>query len=133
MKMLIGAAAAVLVFGAGYHMEWTPPPEMNEAALAATSSADGSYRLFIAGNPATCRVTKGRELSGQIAEIKFSEGCGEAYARLSKAVLWREDDDGGIAFATKDGRALVRFASGDGVAYESYRPTVPLISLVAER
>lgn len=131
--MLIGAAAAILVVGVGYHMKPLPPGETGEAGPAAAPGKVGSYRLFVSGNPVACRVTKGRKLSEQIAEIKLSDECGEAYARLSKAALWREGNDGEIAFAAKDGRTLVRFTSGDGVAYESYRPAVPFISLVAEK
>ena len=133
MKMLIGVTAAMLAFGTGYHLGWWGPRQAAEAGLTAAPGKSGSYRLFIAGNAVPCRVTKGRTLSAQIAEIKLSEGCGEAYARLAKAALWREGSDGEMVFATKDGRTLVRFASGDGVAYESYRPAVPFISLVAEK
>ena len=131
--MLIGAAAAMLAFGVGYHMELSPSGEADEAGLEAAPGTIDSYRLFITGNSVACRVTKGRKLSAQVAEIKLSHGCGEAYDRLTEAALWREGSDGEIAFATKDGRTLVRFTAGDGVAYESYRPTVPFLSLVAEK
>jgi hypothetical protein len=130
MKTLIGIAAGMLVFGAGYHLQVPASGDVNPAQ---TPSKVSNYDLYVAGNAIACRVTKGEKLSDQITEIKLSEGCGEAYARLAKAAFWHEGGDGDVALTTKDGQAVVRFASGDGVAYESYRPAVPFISLVAKR
>lgn len=136
MKMLIAIAAGMLAVGTGYHLEGSMPQGISDAAVQAParmSDEVSRYGLFIAGNGIVCHVTKGRKLSERIAEIKLSEGCGEAYAGLARAALWHEGRHGDVTFTAKDGRTLVRFASGDGVAYESYRPTVPFISLVAEK
>lgn len=132
MKMLIAIAAGMLAVGTGYHFQGLVP-EKGAVPPAQASVEVSRYELYVAGNAVACQVTKGRKLSDHVAEIKLSEDCGEAYARLARAALWRSGRDGDVAFAAKDGQTLVRFASGDGVAYESYRPAVPFISLVAVR
>jgi hypothetical protein len=50
---------------------------------------------------------------------------------MARAKFWQEEADGSVIFSENGIDPIVTFAVGDGVAFESIQPHVPLISLAA--
>jgi hypothetical protein len=69
---------------------------------------------------------------GGVAELDVEPGCDDVLPGLSRARHWQERDDGSVVISVDGGKAIVSFAVADGVAYESFAPRSPLISLIAE-
>lgn len=98
---------------------------------AAAQALAEHFRVVLSGEDTSCQVTKGDSLAGQKARLVFA-GCTGELADLANAHFWNDQEDGSVAFTGQDGRIAIRFAAGDGHAFESYGAGAPLVSLVAE-
>jgi hypothetical protein len=58
--------------------------------------------------------------------------CADELPNVANARFWSEQEDGSVAFIMEDGRVALRFAAGDGHAFETYEAGAPLISLIAK-
>ena len=90
-----------------------------------------SYTL-VANGSASCSVTRGEDRGGGVSDLKVSPSCASVLPGLEKASVWKERDDGSIAFGA-DGRDIVSFSLADGVDYESFKPAMPVMTLAAIR
>lgn len=113
-------------------------PDGDRQAIAATSAAmpqlaafEGDvFRMRSAGD-ISCAVTRGDPVSGDRSELEVEPSCAALLPGIERAKFWQENADGSVAF-TEDGvEAIVSFSVGDGMAYESFEPATPLISLDA--
>lgn len=132
MRLLIATVAAVGFIGAAAAV--TSEPEGGRSAALATKSllsAPSRYRVVAIGQESTCAVTKGEVLSAQTTELHVETACSTVMPGLEQARYWREGRDGSVTFAKADGGTVLEFSVADGVAYETFRPHAPLVSLVA--
>jgi hypothetical protein len=125
--MLAGllAAAGVLSYG----------PAGDRQAQAATTlrqaEAEGdAFRLRSSGG-ASCAITRGDAVSQDRAELRVETACATLLPGMERAKFWHENDDGSVVFIENDGDPIVSFSVADGVAYESFQPSTPLLSLDA--
>jgi hypothetical protein len=119
------AAAGVLSYG----------PAGDRQAQAATvmrqAEAEGeAFRLRTSGG-ASCAVTRGGVVSQDRAELRVEPACATLLPGMERAKFWHENDDGAVVFVENDGDPIVSFSVADGVAYESFQPSTPLLSLDA--
>lgn len=127
------ALAGVAYLGASEELadqRLAAPPIPDEQPTAAQALAE-HFRVVLSGQDTSCHVTKGDGPAGQKARLIFA-GCTGELADLASASFWTDQADGSVAFTGQDGRIAIRFAAGDGHAFESYGAGAPLVSLVAE-
>src|SRR5690606_12779850 len=103
-------------------------PEKNAARAVAER-----FRVVLSGTDTGCDVERGDDVSSQKARLIFGQGCSENLPDLEGARFWNENEDGTIAFTGEDGKVRIRFAAGDGLAYESYGAGAPLIALISRQ
>jgi hypothetical protein len=128
MKALAAAIGAVALLGG---LQALNGRDAGAAVAAGGASAQERYRLVADGGHATCMVARGARLSGGLSELIVDAECSDVLPGIERARFWREREDGTVGFS--DGRTPVAsFELGDGVAYESYAPVRPLLTLVAE-
>jgi hypothetical protein len=129
-----GAIAAGLLVAAGAVSAGVgrenPDPLPVPAIAPALEPAGDAYRLTANGGMA-CAISKGARLSKGLAELRLDPQCGALLPELTQAKYWQERDDGSVAFVAADLDEIVSFAAGDGIDYESFKPTLPLLSLAA--
>ena len=129
MKSLLSAIAAAAILATAWSLS-------DEAALEQSPAVSESARrmlftLHLAGVEKGCALNKGVERSGGVSEVSVGPKCSGLVPELAEARFWRENADGTVTIADKDGGALIEFAIADGLAYESFRPGAPMVSLVA--
>lgn len=131
IKAAIGVGALAFV---GATIASSPDGALPPAEAARTGSASEiaeRFRLVIHGADTGCDVVKGGSVSAHKAQLLFGLGCAGELAEIADARFWTERDDGSVAFTAEDGRIAIRFAAGDGHAFESFGEGAPLVSLVA--
>jgi ferric-dicitrate binding protein FerR (iron transport regulator) len=90
------------------------------------------FRLVLYGADTGCEVVKGDSISVRKARLMFGADCADELPNVANARFWSEQEDGSVAFIMEDGRVAIRFAAGDGHAFETYEAGAPLISLIAK-
>ena len=90
-----------------------------------------NYRLVANGDEAACAVWRGAEVSGGLSLLTVASNCRRLLPGIERAKFWRERDDGTVAFSVNGVDPIVTFGVADGDGYESYAPTLPLLSLAA--
>ncbi|TWG99704.1 hypothetical protein L598_001300000350 [Mesorhizobium sp. J18] len=133
MRLLIATVAAVGFIGAAAAVTSAPEDGGSTVSAVKEASAPSRYRVVAVGQEGTCAVTKGEALSDRLAELYVERTCSTVMPGLEQARYWREASDGSVTFAKADGGAVLEFSVADGVAYETFRPHAPLVSLVAMR
>lgn len=107
-----------------------PPPAIT-VDLPASQIAE-RFRLVLYGADTGCEVVKGETVSARKARLIFGADCAAELPDLAAAQFWSEQEDGSVAFMGEDGKVAIRFAAGDGHAFESYGTGAPLISLITQ-
>lgn len=130
MKGMMSAAAALGLVGSIYLA--SADLKMPSEAAATAGKVFNRYRLISPDHDASCVVAKGPEIESGLSEIAISGDCGTFGGDMSAAKYWRENKDGSIVFMGVDQPVILEFALSDGMAYESFRPGSPLVSLVVE-
>jgi hypothetical protein len=136
MKIATGAFIALALLTSGAALATRPDAEpliVNEAAAAsAAEPADlpGRYRLV--GEEASCTIHRGPQLGDGLSDLVVPAECNALMSGLSAMRFWKDEGDGAMAFSSNGWDAPVRFSVADGAAYESYKPSRPLLSLVEE-
>ncbi len=95
------------------------------------ASSSGNYRLAANGGEATCAVKRGAEVSDGLSLLTIASDCRLVFPGMERAKYWHERHDGTVAFSANGVDPIVTFGVADGDGYESYEPTVPLLSLAA--
>jgi hypothetical protein len=111
-------------------------PDGDRQANAASSvgipqaqASDGDrFRLRSSGN-VSCAVWRGDQVAEDRSELEIEPSCAALLPGIERAKFWQEHEDGSVAFTENGVDAIVRFSVGDGVAYESFKPSTPLVSL----
>jgi hypothetical protein len=111
-------------------------PDGDRQAIAASSvgipqaqASDGDiFRLRSSGD-VSCAVTRGDQVAEDRSELEIEPSCASLFPGIERAKFWQEHEDGSVAFTENGVDAIVSFSVGDGVAYESFKPSTPLISL----
>jgi hypothetical protein len=129
---LVAAAAAGVAYAASGET-----PSSDEAMLAGLTETPGEviaeqFRVVLSGRQTNCQIHKGDSLSVRKARLVFGAGCVAELPDLARVRYWSEETDGSVAFTAEDGKVAIRFAAGDGAAFESYGAGAPLISLIAD-
>jgi hypothetical protein len=127
VAIVLAGAAAALSVDKGVLV--TQPSEATP--VVREMSAGETFLVRALGSDESCRVRKAVMLGG-VAELDVEPGCDDVLPGLSRARHWQERDDGSVVISVDGGKAIVSFAVADGVAYESFAPRSPLISLIAE-
>lgn len=86
------------------------------------------FRLRSSGN-VSCAVTRGDPVSQDRSELEVDPSCAALLPGIERAKFWQENEDGSVAFTENGIDPLVSFSVADGVAYESFQPSTPLLSL----
>lgn len=107
------------------------------AAIAASASGEDGFRLVSTsdrdeGNRPDCSLAAGEAAEGAPRPLRMAPGCAPGNPHLADARWWLDRSDGTVALAAADGRILAEFAAGDGVAFESYAPQQPVMTLLAD-
>ncbi len=113
-------------------------PGGERQAIAATAVAmpqagafeDEIFRMSSAGD-ISCAITRGDQVSADRLELEVEPSCAALLPGIEHAKYWQEQEDGSVVFTENGKDAIVSFSFGDGVAYESFEPSTPLISLDA--
>ncbi|MDN2565143.1 hypothetical protein N1F89_02820 [Aquibium sp. A9E412] len=131
---MVGAAALVL----GISALLAPGPAGIDRQTTGSVAVDAAaerphYRVVAPGDGARCGLRRGPAVEPGTRRLELFGACDALMQGLSRARYWREQDDGSVALVLAQGRTLVEFAAGDGVAYESFRPGAPMLALVAVR
>jgi hypothetical protein len=121
--VLGGVLAAVAVMGSNDRLTGIPTD-----AVATASPAGDTYLLQFAGLDASCTVSRAAAPESGDARLVIGNGCSETLARAS---LWRDNADGSVSFLSPNGRTVLEFAQGDGLAYETFRAGAPLATLIS--
>lgn len=121
------AMVAVLATGVAYGVSRSGP----DGLAPETFKSENSYRVVLEGRDTGCDLTIGDGLSGDKAALAFGRQCADELPALAGARYWREGEDGDIALIGADGVVAMKFAAGDGIAYESFGAGAPLVSLVS--
>ena len=126
MKMLGAIAMAVAAYGGAQMLRLEPAP----APAAAATTVTGVYRLVANGGQA-CTV-KRQDISSALSPLTVEPDCGDLLPGLERAKFWRDNDDGTVSLSESGVDPIVVFAIADGEGYESYQPSLPLLSMAAE-
>ena len=122
---LIGGTALAAAAVAGLRL--------NSSASAAPEARSNPpverFLLQASGDEQTCPIEKAKG-NGPVTYVMIAPQCDELLPGLSKAQFWIENQDGTVMLSA-DGRSpSIIFARADGVAYESIKPRMPLMSLI---
>ncbi|MER8482781.1 hypothetical protein [Mesorhizobium sp. M1322] len=97
----------------------------------ASTPSPGDYRLVANGDEASCALKRGTEVSHGLSLLTVTANCRGVLPGIERAKFWREQDDGTVTFSANGIDPIVTFGVADGDGYESYAPTLPLLSLAA--
>jgi hypothetical protein len=99
------------------------------SVISQPQASDGDmFRLRSSGH-VSCAVTRGDQVAEDRAELTVEPSCAVLLPGIERAKFWQEHEDGSVAFTENGVDTIVSFSVGDGVAYESFKPSTPLISL----
>jgi len=136
MKVATGAFIALALFTSGAALATRPGVEMpvveQEAQPAAPDPTNGSVRYRLVGENASCTIHRGPMLGGGLNDLVIPGECNELMPGLSALRFWKEGSDGSVTFSSNGSDSPVLFAVADGVAYESYKPSRPLLAIIEE-
>ncbi|RWH78461.1 MAG: hypothetical protein EOQ86_17525 [Mesorhizobium sp.] len=128
MKALAALMAVAALFGS-VHLFHDGSGEGRTADQSTQSPGD--YRLVANGDEASCAVKRGTEVSHGLSLLTVTANCRQVLPGIERAKFWREQDDGTVTFSANGIDPIVTFGVADGDGYESYAPTLPLLSLAA--
>src|SRR5688572_7205745 len=136
MKIATGAFIALALLTSGAAFATRPDADtlvVNEPiAASATEPADGPGRYRLVGEDASCTIHRGPLLGDGLNDLVIPAECNELMPGLSAMRFWKDEGDGAVAFSSNGWDAPVRFSVADGAAYESYKPSRPLLSIIEE-
>ncbi|WP_353644685.1 hypothetical protein [Mesorhizobium sp. WSM2239] len=109
-------------------------PDGDRQAIAASvipqvQVPDGDMFRLRSSRNVSCAVTRGDKIAEDRSELEVEPSCAALLPGIERAKFWQEQEDGSVAFTENGVDAIVSFSVGDGVAYESFKPSTPLISL----
>jgi hypothetical protein len=142
MKIATGAflALALLTSGAALatrpEVEQAVMPEDMPAALheglpaAQAKPAGTSERYRLVGESSSCTIYRGPLLGEGLNDLVIPAECNDLMPGLSALRFWKEGGDGSVAFSSNGSDTPLLFSVADGAAYESYKPSRPLLSIV---
>ena len=130
MTKLLAVLAVGLLAGAGLVGESSDASQpLAEANATPGDTREWGYHLRRGGGSVSCMVERGAGLSDDLWELRVEPACEEVMPGLAAVRYWRKTDDQTVVFSRDGDDALVTFAPADGVAYESFAPGAPLLSL----
>lgn len=136
MKIATGAFIALGLMTSGVAFATLPDaePVMNDGAAGTSAAAplDGPRRYRLIGEDASCIIHRGPPLGDGLNDLVVPAECNELMPGLSAMRFWKDEGDGSMAFSSNGWDAQVRFSVADGAAYESYKPSRPLLSIVED-
>lgn len=135
MKLVFAAAiGAIGTLGAMPSLVDRDVPRVETAAVHSGMHVDAaSYMLRVVGKDQPCSVVlRDAGHAEKLARLDLAPACAGLFDRLVEAQFWLEDREGDILFVADDGRTVAQFFPGDGVAYESVKPSRPLMMLTAK-
>lgn len=127
MKTLSAFIAAAALFGGVQLFHGGSGESAGEEA----TSPENTYRLVANGDEGACVVKRGASISEGLSLLTVAPTCRRLLPGIEHAKFWREGQDGTVAFSADGIDPIVTFAVADGDGYESYAPTLPLLSLAA--
>lgn len=128
MKLLSILAAGVALYG-GTNFFQAPEPALGSTTAAARQPPAGIVYRLTADGSESCLVTRGKALSPGTFAIRPAADCDALLPGLSRAAVWRETEDGTVAFDRDDATKMIAFSVADGDGYLSYAPATPLLQL----
>ena len=128
-QMGVAAALALAIYAAPFSYEGDPDP-MIVAAFDATQPGEQRFSLQASGRDTGCLVTAASADDGK-QPLSLASACLDLVPGLAGARWWLEREDGTVAFAADNGKVVAEFALADGVAYESYAPRQPIMTLLS--
>jgi len=124
MKALSVLIAATALFG-GVQMFQGGGGE----SVADETVPSNSYKLVANGDEGACAVTRGATISDGLSLLTVGR---RLLPGIERAKFWRDQNDGTVAFSANGIDPIVAFSVADGDGYESYAPTLPLLSLAVD-
>jgi hypothetical protein len=126
MKALSVLIAAAALFG-GVQMFQGGGESVAEEAVPSNT-----YKLVANGDEGACAVTRGAAISDGLSLLTVAPNCRRLLPGIERAKFWRDQNDGTVAFSANGIDPIVAFSVADGDGYESYAPTLPLLSLAVD-
>jgi hypothetical protein len=118
--VLAGAVAVI-----GFRLNSTA----SAAAPAGDDPAIDRFLLQATGNLPACLIEKPKG-GAPVIRVEMAAQCDQILPGLSQAHYWREKPDGAVELSADGLTPIVTFEVGDGVAYESIEPRLPLMTLI---
>jgi hypothetical protein len=116
--------AAIMIAVFRLHSEAGAAPEV------VPGPAVEAFQLQANGEAAGCTVEKTAG-AGPLSRVTVAQACDNVLPGLSSMRYWQEAADGTVTWSADGKTASVVFGLGDGVAYESVEPRMPLLALIA--
>lgn len=136
MKIATGAFIALALLTSGAALATRPPVETmaadKEMPAPATKPTGGPKQYRLVGVNASCTIHRGPLLANRLNDLVIPPECNELMPGLSALRFWKEENDGLVAFSSNGSDTQVLFAVADGAAYESYKPSRPILSIIEE-
>jgi hypothetical protein len=127
---VVYAGLAVLMAGFAYQqLSYSPGIDPFTTASIGSNVTTERFRLVSAGTDDNCVITAVGD--GLRKDLKLTPDCKSQVPALAHAQVWEDRPDGSVAFLNGNGGVMVEFATGDGVALESFAPREPMMSLQA--
>ena len=136
MKIAYAAATVVagLMLAAGANGHSTETDMLTTASIASTSppsSVPDNFKMLLSGTDRDCRLMVGEAVAGTAKRpLRLAQSCFVDNPGLAGAQYWVEQPDGAVALSGADGHVVARLAAADGAAFESYYPTLPVMTLL---
>ena len=140
MKIAYAAATVVagLMLAAGANGHSTETDMLTTASIAPTSSPASAsrsvrdnFKMLLSGADRDCRLTVGEAVAGTAKRpLRLAQSCFADNPGLASAQYWVEQPDGAVTLSGADGHVVARLATADGAAFESYYPTLPVMTLL---
>lgn len=136
MKIAYAAVTVVagLMLAAGANGHSTETDMLTTASIAPTSSpaiAPDNFKMLLSGADRDCRLTVGEAVAGTAKRpLRLAQSCFADNPGLASAQYWVEQPDGAVTLSGADGHVVARLATADGAAFESYYPTLPVMTLL---
>jgi len=116
------AAAAIVGLRLHSHADAAP--------RAVDAPAVEAFQLQANGEAEDCTVEKTAG-AGPLSRVTVAPACDQVLPGLSSVQYWQEGADGTVTWSADGTTASVVFGVGDGVAYESVEPRIPVLALIA--
>lgn len=129
MKVVYAGIAALLAGLAYQQLSMTPGVDPFTTASIGSNVTTERFRLVSAGAVENCVVTAVGD--GVRKDLRLTPDCKSQVPELAHVQIWEDRPDGSVAFLNSKGAVMVEFATGDGVALESFAPREPMMSLQA--